>query len=354
MTEEDCPIIPASAQNNININFILKCLYDKIKNVQKHKLASKTEHKNENTLGAIVRTFDINLPEEFNEKNKLSGVVIGGSIITGSVNIGDTITILPNHIQTRIINIKYEQYDMYSAGEGGLVAIQTDLAPGYCDAIAGTIFTKTIDSSFVKYDEGELIQFTLKKINKIHIHNGDIITFQCLTQNFNVTVVNKDKKDFTCRIMTPVYIPNNYCIIVLVNDKIYGYSLESTINRPPIDLIAWGKFSYLHMLEHAKNEYTSSSVKLKAPITQFINKVTKIVNFLEICDSLKCNDNAKRMQLAKFIEEELSLKSWSINADNQLLIKGKIHTSSIQTSMIKFAKKNGAIDAKIYAQKLRK
>ncbi len=139
--------------------------------------------------------------------------------------------------------------------------------------------------------------------------------------------------------MTPVYIPNNYCIIVLVNDKIYGYSSESTINRLSIHLIAWGKFSYLHMLEDAKNEYTSSSVKLKAPITHFINKITKIVNFLEICDSLKCNDNAKRMQLAKFIEEELSLKSWSINADNQLLIKGKIHTSSIQTSMIKFAKK---------------
>jgi translation initiation factor 2 subunit 3 len=346
LTEEECPIIPVSAQNNINIDFVLKCMYDKIKNIQKKKqeVLRLTEEEEEETemLGTIVRTFDINLPTEVNEKNKLFGVVIGGSIIKGSVKIGDTITILPSNIQTKVIDIKCEQYNIYSAKEGGLIAIQTDLSPEVCDSLVGSIFTKTITSSLVRYNEGDLINFTLKKMNDSgKIHNGDIITCQCLTLSFKVKVINKDKKNFTCILMSTIYIPKNYCIIVLNDDKIYGYSLESIINKPVINLISWSKHPYLYMLENAKDIYTSSNIKLIAPIIEFMNKVTKIVNFTEICDSLKCSNSSKQLEFAKYMEEELSLKSWSINVDNQLLIKGggKIEVSAIQKVMVKFAKK---------------
>lgn len=125
------PIVPIVANYGININVLLELI---------HKF-EKPEQKTE-TVGnmMIVRSFNVN--KQYIDPDKLLGGVIGGSILKGSIAVGDNVTILPGvkinendkwfhkPLKSTVLSIKSEKVELDRAMPGGLIALQLDLDPG--------------------------------------------------------------------------------------------------------------------------------------------------------------------------------------------------------------------------------
>ena len=107
---------------------------------------------NETTEFRITRSFDINKPGT--NWNEMSGGVFGGSLLTGSIKLGDEIEIRPGQyakkkdggfnvipIITTVNSIQTDKISIETLYPGGLTAIGTDIDPYYCkdDKLAGAV-----------------------------------------------------------------------------------------------------------------------------------------------------------------------------------------------------------------------
>jgi len=127
---ENSPIIPCSAQQEINIDKILEALC-KIE-IPKRDLESSP-------VFIIARSFDINKPGT--KISELKGGVLGGGLKKGKLKVGDEIEIKPGisikkenqmiyeTVKTRIIGIFKGSHKLESAEPGGSLAIETELDP---------------------------------------------------------------------------------------------------------------------------------------------------------------------------------------------------------------------------------
>ena len=142
---ENAPIIPVSASTGINTGYLLGAIYTEIQSRQA----------NEGTpLMYIARSFDVNKPGT--TIDKLSGAVLGGSIVRGVFNKGDEIEIRPGAmrvkkekeiiipLKTTIQSIHSGKQAIASASTGGLIAFSTDLDPALsrADALVGCVVGK--------------------------------------------------------------------------------------------------------------------------------------------------------------------------------------------------------------------
>lgn len=128
---ENCPIIPVSAQHNINIDLLVKTIYE--------YFPTPARDATKDPLMLIARSFDINRPGSFIEK--LTGGVLGGALKQGLLNKGDKVEIRPglksetggkviwNPIFTEIVSLKTGEHDAEQIGPGGNVGILTKLDP---------------------------------------------------------------------------------------------------------------------------------------------------------------------------------------------------------------------------------
>jgi len=136
---ENAPIIPISAIHNTNLDMLIEAIETCI------PTAKRDEGKE--PVFYIARSFDINKPGTPIED--LKGGVIGGSLVSGKLSIGDEIEIKPGikydndwkPLETKIAKIMQSQQNMDTAFPGGLVAIQTDMDPALTksDSLAGNI-----------------------------------------------------------------------------------------------------------------------------------------------------------------------------------------------------------------------
>ena len=135
---ENAPIIPISAQHNVNMDVLIETINQVIK---------KPQRQAGNPKMLIARSFDINRPGE--DIEKLKGGVVGGSIVQGEFSIGEEIEIVPGldvkgrfePIKTKIIGLQKMGKSVEKAGPGGLLAIQTSLDPFLtkADKLAGQV-----------------------------------------------------------------------------------------------------------------------------------------------------------------------------------------------------------------------
>ena len=128
---ENSPVIPISAQHNINIDVLIRAIEEVIK-------TPKRDLKKD-PLVYIARSFDINKPGT--EIDKLVGGVIGGAILQGKLKINDEIEIRPGRkieekgavfwkpIFTKIDSLKCGGVDVKEAIPGGTMGILTTLDP---------------------------------------------------------------------------------------------------------------------------------------------------------------------------------------------------------------------------------
>lgn len=178
-------IIPVSMNHNIGVNNVLI-------NIMKFMGPDKIIEKNkENPFFMISRSFDIN-HVNINYTDMVGGV-IGGSLIGGTLKIGDEIEILPGIISknpdntinykphyTKIISLKSETIELENISSGGLIGIGTNIDPFYCkkDAMIGMIaglkgtlppvyYEITIKYNEIKFDDYEWAPFISKSMTVI-------------------------------------------------------------------------------------------------------------------------------------------------------------------------------------------
>ncbi|ASI13703.1 translation initiation factor aIF2 subunit gamma [Candidatus Mancarchaeum acidiphilum] len=141
---EDAPIIPVVSTKNINIDVLLK----KIVEMPKPKF-----DENQDPFMYIARSFDVNKPGK--KINKLVGGVIGGTLIRGKLNPGDTIEIRPGikvsspnqkrevykPVITKIVEIDNGSDKLDYALPGGLIGISTLMDPQFskADGLVGNV-----------------------------------------------------------------------------------------------------------------------------------------------------------------------------------------------------------------------
>jgi translation initiation factor 2 subunit 3 len=144
-TADHSPIIPLSAQLQYNIDAVLHYICDYIP-IPKRQFDAKPHM-------MIIRSFDVNKPGT--EVENLKGGVVGGSIISGVLRVGDEIEIRPGNLQkdaqgnitsctpifSRILSLFAEENDLLYAIPGGLIAAGLTIDPNLtkADGLVGSV-----------------------------------------------------------------------------------------------------------------------------------------------------------------------------------------------------------------------
>ena len=140
---ENAPIIPISAQHNINIDVLIQTIQEQFKTPKRNS--------NADPLFYIARSFDVNKPGTL-IKN-ISGGVLGGAMSAGILKVGETIEIRPGlkkekhgktiwePIITEISGMITGENSVKEITPGGSAAIQTKLDPALVktDSLVGNI-----------------------------------------------------------------------------------------------------------------------------------------------------------------------------------------------------------------------
>jgi len=161
---ENSPIIPISAEQEININKILEELC---------KIEINKPLKNEKPIFLVARSFDINKPGTPLEN--LHGGVLGGALKSGTLKIGDKIEIKPGFsykkqnqqhyrtVKSKIISMQKGEYQIKEATPGGSLAIETELDPSLtkADSLSGSV--ASTEGNLPEITENIQVKFTLFK-----------------------------------------------------------------------------------------------------------------------------------------------------------------------------------------------
>jgi len=201
------PIVPVSASFDVNVDVVCEYLSRlKVPNTRKQEEQFKM---------IIIRSFDINKPGI--DVTKLNGGVIGGTILRGSLNVGDNINIYPgiykkiheskkqkegpdyeySPLMGKVISIKSEQNELKMAIPGGLLGIQLTIDPAFSrnDHLSGSIAVKT-DSSNNK---------ELKVYDKIIINmttfSYDHDKTKTILKNTKELSINVNSNNVECKVM---------------------------------------------------------------------------------------------------------------------------------------------------------
>jgi len=143
---ESAPIIPVSAQHNVNIDLLLQAIQEYLPTPKRNQRKPGRMH--------IVRSFDVNNPGTLIEE--LGGGVLGGSIYQGSFKVGQEIEIKPGlptrdknklkmkELVTEITSLHIGNMEVEEALPGGLVGIGTVLDPSLSksDGLVGSLLGK--------------------------------------------------------------------------------------------------------------------------------------------------------------------------------------------------------------------
>lgn len=140
---EDAPIIPMSAQHNVNVDSLLQALEDEIPTPERDLESSPKM--------LVARSFDTNKPGV--SPSELRGGVLGGSLVKGKLEDGDEIELKPGirkdgkkwkAVTTEIKGIIQGDEPVDEAVPGGLLGLATELDPSLVksDGLAGNVLGK--------------------------------------------------------------------------------------------------------------------------------------------------------------------------------------------------------------------
>lgn len=191
----------------------------------------------------IIQSVDINKPGT--NWDSIQGGVIGGSLLSGELKVGDKIIIKPGNykknpdntwkiepIKSTIKSIKTEKEYITNTLSGGLVAFGTDIDPFYCksDKLLGQVlgFEDSLPDVYCKI----IINVTLTEIfeGKWNPKLNDIINLQIGNLNTKAKLTNINKKLFTFELEKPCCIEDGDLILICNNyDKVFR-------------IVGWGEF----------------------------------------------------------------------------------------------------------------
>ncbi|MEM5799301.1 MAG: translation initiation factor IF-2 subunit gamma [Candidatus Aenigmatarchaeota archaeon] len=136
---ENAPIIPISAQQKINIEYVIEAI--------EKFIPTPKRDTNKPVKMFVARSFDINKPGT--EIEKLVGGIVGGSIVQGILKVDDEIVLVPGiridgnykKIYSKVVSLDKAGKKLKEAGPGGLLGVMTQLDPYLtkADALAGNL-----------------------------------------------------------------------------------------------------------------------------------------------------------------------------------------------------------------------
>jgi translation initiation factor 2 subunit 3 len=140
---EDAPIVPVSAQQEVNVDLVIQALEERIPTPERDETLPAKMY--------TARSFDINRPGT--KANDLLGGVIGGSLAQGALEVDDEIELRPGReveeggsseyhsIETSVRSLQAGGRSQEEVGPGGLLGVGTGLDPSLTkgDALAGQV-----------------------------------------------------------------------------------------------------------------------------------------------------------------------------------------------------------------------
>lgn len=136
------PVVPVSAQAGLNVDALIGAIEGSIKTPERDGGSEPVMH--------VLRSFDVNKPGA--KIKDLKGGVIGGSLTSGTFEVGDQIEIKPGlagkkgyePVTTEIVSLGTSAGIVESVKPGGLVAIGTKLDPSLTrsDSFIGSVIGK--------------------------------------------------------------------------------------------------------------------------------------------------------------------------------------------------------------------
>jgi translation initiation factor 2 subunit 3 len=204
---ENAPIIPVSANKNINLDALIQAIEEEIP-------TPKIDLK-QNPKMHVVRSFDVNKPGT--NPLEIKGGIFGGSIESGELKLNDEIEISPGingkPIYAKIESLNSETNELKKAHAGGLIAIGTKLDPSITrnDRMKGQVIglknklpkpttTLTLEIHLLK----RLIN---KKETKIELKDTVILTVGTMTAIG--TIINKKNNLFELELKNEVITEKN-------------------------------------------------------------------------------------------------------------------------------------------------
>jgi translation initiation factor 2 subunit 3 len=140
---EDAPIVPISAEQEINVDLVIDALQSEIPTPDRDPSADPQMY--------VARSFDINKPGT--TWDGLLGGVLGGSLVQGELDTGEEIELRPGReveeggqtewrpVSTDVRSLQAGGENVDSASPGGLLGVGTGLDPSLTkgDALAGQV-----------------------------------------------------------------------------------------------------------------------------------------------------------------------------------------------------------------------
>jgi translation initiation factor 2 subunit 3 len=140
---EDAPIVPISAQQEINIDLLMDAIETEIPTPERDETLDPRMY--------VARSFDINRPGT--TWDELKGGVIGGSLVEGTLEVGDDLELRPGReveeggqsewrpIETEVRSLQAGGSPVDRVTPGGLLGVGTGLDPSLTkgDALAGQV-----------------------------------------------------------------------------------------------------------------------------------------------------------------------------------------------------------------------
>jgi translation initiation factor 2 subunit 3 len=239
-------IIPTALNKKIGLQNVIKAIMEVFPPELSESSATETAE------FRITRSFDVNKPGT--NWDKMVGGVFGGSLLSGTIKVGDEIEIRPGQyakkkdgsftvmpIVTTVNSIQTDKISLETLHPGGLTAIGTDVDPFYCkdDKLSGAVvglkgtlppvyqeitMNVTLTSDF----DGN---WSPKRDDNVYLQIGNV--------NTEAQLVELKGDDFKFKLSKPSCISADSLILVCCNVgdilKIVGFGyIRASANKPLI------------------------------------------------------------------------------------------------------------------------
>jgi translation initiation factor 2 subunit 3 len=208
------PIIPVSARANVNIDMLLKAIQEFIPTPKRNN--------EKGALMLVARSFDVNKPGV--NFDSLKGGVLGGTVKSGSFEVGDEIEIQPGYmveeknkkiwkpLKTKITGIFTSGKPTQKILPGGSMALATTLDPSVVksDSLSGALVGKLGTLPELQYQiklETNLLERVVGTKEEVEVKPLAKKEPLMLNVNSAVTVgivIDPSKKNTTCLLKKPV------------------------------------------------------------------------------------------------------------------------------------------------------
>jgi translation initiation factor 2 subunit 3 len=229
-------ILPICAQFGFGLNYLMQFLVESIPNPINSKLEKKI---NSPLKVSIIRSFDVNKPST--PVDKIVGAVVGGTIKTGYLKIGDKVKIVPgivlangqNHpIEAYIETLKTDTTPLKVAYPGGLIGIGLSIDPTLSkeDRLVGNFIIGLDDKTNKIFKTCTIKYFKYNLETNLDIKKGD--SFVCMLGSIkrmckiNWIDKKKDELNFTSSVVMAGEIGDSVVITKSNHIELYGNILE--------------------------------------------------------------------------------------------------------------------------------